>query len=179
MPWGMERPSPKAALHPPCSDQFNSRKATACQLHLLWWKIHGRLRCFCICSHCQGKGLIPMPLMGILFHSVCAHWKWSPSPGDYCWRCDLVESRSLWSWIQFGLASSALKQCSLRFRDPILANADWVACIFWLHTGLGIREKFFSERMLRHWHGQPREVVESLSLEVLKKRIAVTLSDAV
>ena len=50
-----------------------------------------------------------------------------------------------------------------------------------MHQGrfrLNIR-KNFSKRAVRHWHRLLREVVESLSLEVLKNHIDVALRDVV
>jgi len=37
---------------------------------------------------------------------------------------------------------------------------------------LDVRKKFFTQRVVRHWHRLPRDVVGALSVKALKNRLA-------
>ncbi|KFQ94449.1 hypothetical protein Y956_06116, partial [Nipponia nippon] len=44
---------------------------------------------------------------------------------------------------------------------------------------LDMRKKFFTMRVVRHWHRLPREAVDAPSLEVFKARLDGALSNLV
>jgi len=44
---------------------------------------------------------------------------------------------------------------------------------------LDIRKKFYTMRVVKHWHGLPREVVDAPSLETFKVRLDEALSNLV
>ncbi|KFP51905.1 hypothetical protein N323_04890, partial [Cathartes aura] len=45
--------------------------------------------------------------------------------------------------------------------------------------GLDVRKKFFTVRVVRHWHRLPREAVDAPSLEAFKARLDGALSNLI
>jgi len=44
---------------------------------------------------------------------------------------------------------------------------------------LGIRKKFFTMRVVKHWHRLPRDMVDAPSLETFKARLDVALDNLI
>ena len=47
----------------------------------------------------------------------------------------------------------------------------------WIQGRVKYKEKFFTIRMVKHWHRLPREVVDAPSLEIFKVRLDGALSN--
>ncbi|KAK4825787.1 hypothetical protein QYF61_002371 [Mycteria americana] len=122
--------------------------------------------------------IVPLYLALVRLHLECCVHFWAP-----CYKKDVEEKRSLRGDLLslYNYLKGGCNEVGVGLFSQVTSHrtrGDGLK----LHQGrfrLDIRKNIFTERVVKPWSRLPREVVESPSLEVFKRRVDVVLRDMV